>query len=317
MSDGRKKLSAFEQLKSLVKGKRGAKKDNSQNQLSNNDDRDHKANSNRNQSQKTHTQNQKRASHRMQKKQTEDSQVQIRIPQFGQKMNRQQTQYRPKQESEAVTISVNLTDQMEVESARLFRWLCKNFPNCFSPKDKKPLKIGINDDIIKAFLAHTQKEVHFGVLTRVLRRYVGDQAYQKAILQYKQRFNLQGEAVEDLSEEHLEHARERLEELKEKARLRAEGIDPRTVFPPKERRQKKDVEKDIEDNQASKENIENAEKNESIEVTETVEIVEVSQTSEAINVTEEVKKIEESENTQQVEAEETQTSANNQNEEKH
>ncbi|TNF66116.1 MAG: hypothetical protein EP298_10015 [Gammaproteobacteria bacterium] len=222
MSDGRKKLSAFEQLKSLVKGKKGT----SQSEKSTNK---HQGKSDYTNRQDNRKPNQKRPS--QQRGHTSGHNQQMRTPQFGQKMNRQQQSVRPDTQKEAeVMVSVNLQDQMEVESRRLFGWLCRNFPGCFNPKAKKPLKVGINDDIVQAFLARTQRQIHFGVLTRVLRRYVGDQAYQKAILEHKKRFNLEGEAVEDISDEHLEHAQIRLEELQEKARLRAQGVDPRTVM---------------------------------------------------------------------------------------
>ncbi|MCF6765586.1 ProQ/FinO family protein [Thiotrichales bacterium 19S3-7] len=225
MSDGRKKLSAFEQLKSLVKGKKSTtqtEKNTNKHQVKSDatNRTDRKPNAKRLSQQRTHS-----GSYNQQ----------MRTPQFGQKMGRQQQTSQPSVSKDAtVTVAVNLQDQMEVESRRLFGWLCRNFPGCFNPKAKKPLKVGINDDIVTAFLARTQRQIHFGVLTRVLRRYVGDQAYQRAILEHKQRFNLEGEAVEDISDEHLEHAQVRLEELQEKARLRAQGIDPRTVMAKKE-----------------------------------------------------------------------------------
>lgn len=211
MSDGRKKLSAFEQLKSLVKGK---KKETAGSSRQTGEKNPESGQSKRHSGGQQHYNSQS-----------------MRTPQYGQKMARQTQNPRLEvKPQEAVTVSVNIQDQMEVESRRLFGWLCRNFPNCFSPKSKRPLKVGINDDIVKAFLERTHRQIHFGVLTRVLRRYVGDQAYQKAILEHQKRYNLLGEAIEEISAEHLEHAEARLEELKEKARLRAAGIDPRTVM---------------------------------------------------------------------------------------
>ena len=49
------------------------------------------------------------------------------------------------------------------------------------------------------------------VLRNVLKRYVGDTRYHKAVFELKQRFNLQGQPVEDYAPEHVDYSNRRLD----------------------------------------------------------------------------------------------------------
>ena len=154
----------------------------------------------------------------------------FRMPQFGQKPDQKLAVELPETEAKPLIINIDVDKQRFKEEQKLFKWLCRRFPKCFNPKDKRPLKIGISSDIEIIY----QKE-HFApvdpyILRNVIKRYVGDTRYQKSVLDHKMRFNLEGMPVEDFSEEHVGYAKQRLEEIAEKAELRAQGIDIKAYY---------------------------------------------------------------------------------------
>ena len=81
------------------------------------------------------------------------------------------------------------------------------FPKCFNSKDKRPLKIGINDDIENIYQNEHFLPINRYILHNVIKRYVGDSSYQQAVIELKKRFDLNGKTVEHLSDEHIEHAK--------------------------------------------------------------------------------------------------------------
>lgn len=165
--------------------------------------------------------------HRAHVKGASDSKnTQFRMPQYGQKLQQSilPVSTKIKEEAEDVlVIHVDLEQQARMSDSRLFAWLCQRFPKCFNPKDKKPLKIGISEDIERLYKQECNFDIDPYALRQVLRRYVGDQHYQRSLIKYKARYDLKGEVAENLSEEHLEHAEVRLSELREKAEFRAQG----------------------------------------------------------------------------------------------
>ncbi|MFT6835131.1 MAG: ProP effector [Francisellaceae bacterium] len=162
------------------------------------------------------------------------------MPQYGQN-NLQIDDAGDQQESEVV-ITIDVKKQNEIEEGKLFNWLCRTFPNCINPRSKKPLKIGINDDIQLEYKNVYGSDVDQFILSRVIKRYVGDQKYQQAVIEHAQRYDLQGNVNAAFSEEHLSHAKERLEELKFKANLRAQGIDVRQYYEDKAKKEMQDRE---------------------------------------------------------------------------
>ncbi|MDE5014623.1 ProQ/FINO family protein, partial [Francisella tularensis subsp. holarctica] len=68
------------------------------------------------------------------------------------------------------------------------------------------------------------------VLRNVLRRYVGDTRYHMAVFELKQRFNLQGQPVEDYAPEHVEYSKKRLDEIAEKSEFRAMGLSMKDYY---------------------------------------------------------------------------------------
>lgn len=159
----------------------------------------------------------------------------LRMPQYGQRRHEEFSVDIPEIQEDELVIEIDLQREAYKEEQRLFKWLCTRFPKCFNPKNKRPLKIGISEDI--QFIYHNE---HFSpinqyLLRKVIKRYVGDSRYQRSVLEYKKRFNLCGESVEEFSGEHISYAKRRLEEIAEKAYLRSKGIDIKMYYQQKQR----------------------------------------------------------------------------------
>ena len=230
MSGGRNKLGDFGQLKSLVSSSFKGLKDKTDRFRNKAQDTETK-----NASQKSHgakstsrhqgQKNQQGAGGRVQTRMEKAStQKHFHMPQYGQKVDYADdfSQENQPQEAELV-ITVDANKQVQMDERRLFGWLCKRFPKCFNPRAKKPLKIGISEEIEVIFKAENQSDVDQMALRRTLRRYVGDQNYQRSILEHKARYDLKGNVAEEMTDEHVAHAEERLAELKEKAAFRKQG----------------------------------------------------------------------------------------------
>lgn len=225
MSGGRNKLGDFAQLKSLVSSKfKGLKekKDRLRGKAS-------EIHSNHNVMKNTNDQeqstfhksvvNKKKPVKRMDKASTHKN---FHMPQYGQKVSLDDITTENDHEDEIV-IAVDTRQQVKMDQRRLFGWLCKRFPKCFNPKNKKPLKIGISEEIEVTYKSENQADIDQMALRQTLRRYVGDQNYQKSILKYKARYDLMGNVVEEMTAAHLSHAEARLAELIEKAEFRKNG----------------------------------------------------------------------------------------------
>ena len=229
MSGGREKLNNFSKLKAIVSSgikEKAARFKKAREERINQDDTDNKG-------------DKRQVRPKQHINQSKNQSTQKVMPQYGQK---QQTHSIDQDQSgEEIVIKVDVKKQNAIAESQVFNWLCRTFPNCFNPKAKKPLKIGISDDIQVHYSQDFGVPVDQFILSRVLKRYVGDQNYQKSVIEFKQRFDLQGKAVEDFSDAHLEHAAKRLEELKFKADLRAQGIDVRQYY---EEKAKKEAEED-------------------------------------------------------------------------
>ena len=218
MSDGRNKLNDFSLLKSLVGNS------SSKNKKNNFDSRK--------QDKSIHT-NAKRNKKSFQKKSTPSQKTKLRIPQYRQKQTDLSAQLPLKKSentTEEIVVYINVEKQKLKDESLLFAWLCQRFPKCFNPKDKRPLKIGISDDIEKIYQNEYLVPVDQSILHNVIKRYVGDTRYQRAVIEHKKRFDLTGKAVEHFSDEHVEYAQKRLAEIAEKAKLRAQGIDIKTYY---------------------------------------------------------------------------------------
>lgn len=102
------------------------------------------------------------------------------------------------------------------------KWLCECFPESFSFKDPKPLKLNILEDIFKSlpeerFIAR----IH---IRRALKFYTHRLKYLEALQAKTHRVDLTGKAVEEIIEGHKSYAAEVSE--KKKAYLAAHSKKP-------------------------------------------------------------------------------------------
>ena len=241
MSDGRNKLNDFSLLKSLVGGK----------SIKDKTDRLRKAHAvkrNETDVQTTVGVAQKPNIVAKQERQTRQERVNqlktpFRMPQYGQKQHEELFVEMPEEQSHGeIIVEIDLQREWFKEEQRLFKWLCQRFPKCFNPKDKRPLKIGISDDIEVVYLNEHFSPVDQYILKSVIRRYVGDTRYQRSVLEHKQRFNLYGKPVDDFSDDHIAYAKQRLDEIAEKAYLRSQGIDIKTYYQQKQAQERQEQE---------------------------------------------------------------------------
>lgn len=89
-------------------------------------------------------------------------------------------------------------------------WLAKTYPHCFDPKNPKPLKKGILEDILKQGLWTESKTS----LRDTLTFYVSSPFYHQALLKEKARYDLEGNEVEELTASEKEFSKQRLKILK-------------------------------------------------------------------------------------------------------
>ena len=102
------------------------------------------------------------------------------------------------------------------KSKDVIAYLAEQFPQCFSIKgDAKPLKIGIFDDLAKRL--DDDPMVSKTRLRTALRHYTNSWRYLHAVKKDAQRVDLDGNAVEAVTEEHQQHAQESPKESKARA----------------------------------------------------------------------------------------------------
>lgn len=229
MSDGRNKLNDFSLLQSLLGGSSKIEEKTSRMKQA----RD--KNISRNKTSKSQNRPSTRAT---------DDDTFIRIPQYGHRINNKvinELENPTSVDSEELVIKVDVAKEREKEEARLFKWLCTRFSKCFDPINKKPLKVGISEEIEIIYQNEHFSPLDKMVLRNVLRRYVGDTRYHKAVFELKQRFNLHGQPVEDYAPEHIEYSKRRLDEIAEKAEYRAKGLTMKDYYEDKKQKNQEEV----------------------------------------------------------------------------
>lgn len=85
-------------------------------------------------------------------------------------------------------------------------WLMKTYPTVFDKDAPKPLKRHIRADL----RLQCPNFVNDHQLKVVLRAWAGQRIYLENLLNHDQRYDLQGESVEDIRPEHKEYARKQL-----------------------------------------------------------------------------------------------------------
>jgi len=85
-------------------------------------------------------------------------------------------------------------------------WLEENFPKSFNFKKPKPLKLGIQHDLLSIPSPYSKK-----LLRKCLGVYVNSKAYLEATIQENWRYDLNGEKIEEITQEQKDHALKQLE----------------------------------------------------------------------------------------------------------
>ena len=85
-------------------------------------------------------------------------------------------------------------------------WLELTYPNAFNFNEPKPLKLGIERDLLDPSSPCSKNQ-----LRKCLRVYCASRGYLKAIVEGNWRYDLNGEKVEEIIQEHKDHALKQLE----------------------------------------------------------------------------------------------------------
>jgi sRNA-binding protein len=88
-------------------------------------------------------------------------------------------------------------------------WLEEKFPNSFNFKEPKPLKLGIQRDLLSVSSPFSKS-----LLRKCLGVHMNSIAYLKATIQADWRYNLNGEKVEEVTQEQKDHALQQLQHKK-------------------------------------------------------------------------------------------------------
>lgn len=108
-----------------------------------------------------------------------------------------------------------MQSQQKTDLKVVIEFLAKKFPESFSIKgDAKPLKIGIFTDIAERITE--EDPVSKTQIRHALRRYTNSWRYLEAVKKGGMRVDLDGQDVEELTAEHIEHATTQLAESKAK-----------------------------------------------------------------------------------------------------
>lgn len=84
------------------------------------------------------------------------------------------------------------------------KWLYKTYPQLFMKDRSKPLKCGVEKDIIKDMGDHPA--VVYGTLKKAIRHYVFSFPYMTTMLTAMNRFDLDGKPVEGITDDHRKFA---------------------------------------------------------------------------------------------------------------
>ncbi len=97
------------------------------------------------------------------------------------------------------------------------RWLIERWPELFKPgPDLLPLALDIHVDILK--YREENPDLSRRVLSEALKRHTGSFGYLYGMRKNSHRYNLVGKAVQEVSGEHREIAREKLRQMQKQGR---------------------------------------------------------------------------------------------------
>lgn len=132
-------------------------------------------------------------------------------PQYGQKRLKKSLLESVDTQKGQIIVRVNIRKELYKEEQRLYKWLCNRFPKCFNPLEKKPLKIGISEDIKIVYCNEQLFPINISLLGRVMKNYVNDISYQRSVIMHKKRFDLHGKATSEFKNSHIEYAKRYLD----------------------------------------------------------------------------------------------------------
>jgi len=92
--------------------------------------------------------------------------------------------------------------------------LCEAYPEVFNRDNVRPLKIGIQEDLI------ADEKLARNRIKRALASYVRNPAYLKALVVGAERVGIDGQASGSVTEEEAAHATEKLDQIKQERRER-------------------------------------------------------------------------------------------------
>lgn len=114
------------------------------------------------------------------------------------------------------------------DNKAIIAFLVQEFPACFSLKgEAKPLKIGLFQELSER-LAENEL-VSKTQLRGAIRHYTTSWRYLRCIKAGAKRVDIDGNEVEELTQEHIEHAQKTLAESQEKAKQREAAKKPKTA----------------------------------------------------------------------------------------
>jgi len=115
-----------------------------------------------------------------------------------------------------------------VDNKAVIAYLAEKFPKCFTLKgDAQPLKIGLFQDL--AARLSEDEMVSKTQLRGAIRHYTTSWRYLRGTKTGAKRIDLDGVAGDELSEDHVEHAKKVLLESQKKAKVRADEKAPKVV----------------------------------------------------------------------------------------
>ncbi len=103
-----------------------------------------------------------------------------------------------------------------------FRYLYTAYPAAFHAKNKKPLKVGILDDIVAALTPDQPTKAH---IQKAVCYYVGDVWYQRSVVEQEVRYDLNGKAAGVVTADQKMHAAELIEQVKKKMKANNKGFE--------------------------------------------------------------------------------------------
>ncbi len=122
------------------------------------------------------------------------------------------------EEKSSIETTAQARSSRKKQVREAIQWLTATYPDALHLETPKPLQLRIE----KVLFAQGTLPYSRIILREAIACYAGSLRYQKAILEHSHRVTLDGSQAEEITDEHKQHARQRLEMLEEKKRRRIE-----------------------------------------------------------------------------------------------